>query len=282
MLLLYGPPIGYALFLWWFSTGVIIVLDGLPRRTYSWTMGGATLVMLGSLYGLFMSSTDTSVTGAYIAFTCALLVWGWNEISFLMGFISGPRRAPCPAGASGWRRFRYAAQTLLYHELVIASIAALIIAITANGANQFGTWTFIILWFMRLSAKLNVFFGVPNLTEELLPDHMKYLESYFRRRPMNLFFPVSISVSMVIVVGIVRSAAASASLFQASGHAFLATLMFLAILEHWFLVLPLSSIRLWSWSLRTDRSGRRVKAISANEKIPGGLPADIMDANAST
>jgi putative photosynthetic complex assembly protein 2 len=280
-MLAYGLPIAYALFLWWFSTGVVIILDGLPRRTYLWSMGGATIVLLGSLYGLSQSSTDTSVAGAYIAFSCALLAWGWNEISFLLGFVSGPRRAPCPSGASGWRRFRYATETLLYHELVILGMAALILAITANGANQFGTWTFIILWWMRLSAKLNVFFGVPNLTEELLPDHLKYLESYFCRRSMNLFFPVSITVSTIIAVWVARNALTSATLFEASGNVFLATLMSLAILEHWFLVLPFSSVRLWSWSLRDDRPVQQVlPAAVDNEKSGDELGFDVLEAKA--
>ncbi|TVQ74779.1 MAG: DUF3623 family protein, partial [Chromatiaceae bacterium] len=29
----YGLPILYVVFLWWFSTGAIIYLDGLPQRT---------------------------------------------------------------------------------------------------------------------------------------------------------------------------------------------------------------------------------------------------------
>ena len=37
----YGLPVLYALFVWWFSTGLIIYLDGLPRSTYRWTMLGA-------------------------------------------------------------------------------------------------------------------------------------------------------------------------------------------------------------------------------------------------
>ena len=41
------------------------------------------------------------------------------------------------------------------------------VALTWGGANQVGTWTFLVLWVMRLSAKLNVFLGVPNLTERV-------------------------------------------------------------------------------------------------------------------
>ena len=49
---------------------------------------------------------QASVAGAYCAFTCALLVWGWQEIAFLLGCVTGPRRSACPHGATGWRRTR--------------------------------------------------------------------------------------------------------------------------------------------------------------------------------
>ena len=38
---------------------------------------------------------------------------------------------------------------------------------------------------MRQSAKLNVFLGVRNLNADFLPDHLKYLQTYFVRAPMN-------------------------------------------------------------------------------------------------
>ena len=50
---------------------------------------------------------------------------------------------------------------------------------------------------MRESAKLNLFLGVRNLSEEFLPAHLAYLQSYFRRRSMNMLFPFSVTVSTV-------------------------------------------------------------------------------------
>jgi putative photosynthetic complex assembly protein 2 len=69
----YGLPALYALFVWWFSTGVVIYLDGLPQRTFRWSMLGATALLGLSLYGLARSGADTSIGGAYLAFTCGLL-----------------------------------------------------------------------------------------------------------------------------------------------------------------------------------------------------------------
>lgn len=248
----YGLPIAYALFVWWFSTGLILYLDGLPQRTFRWSMIGATAVLALALWGLAATRDDATVVGAYAAFTCGVLVWGWHELSFLTGFVTGPRTTPLSPGFRGWRRLAQAVQAILYHEVAIAVTAIAVMALTRGGENQVGAWTFLILWGMRLSAKLNVFLGVPNLGEEFLPDHLRYLESFFARRPMNLLFPVSVTVSTALAAGLIQTAAApEANAFQAAGFTFLATLTTLAVLEHWFFVLPLPVIALWRWGLRS-------------------------------
>jgi putative photosynthetic complex assembly protein 2 len=243
-------PVLYTLFLWWFSTGLIVWLDGLPRRTFRWSLTGATVLAVLGLYGLAVSAQDTTVSGAFTAFTCGLIIWGWNEISFLMAFITGPRREAAPPGSAGLQRLRHAIEAIAYHELAIAASAALIVALTWDAPNQIGTWTFMVLWAMRISAKLNVFLGVPNLGSEFLPDHLKYLESFFRKRPMNCLFPVSVTLSTIAAILLVQAAGAgSNSGFETAGFTFLATLVTLALLEHWLLVLPLPAAALWNWYL---------------------------------
>jgi putative photosynthetic complex assembly protein 2 len=110
-------PVLYTLFLWWFSTGLIVWLDGLPRRTFRWSLTGATVLAAIGLYGLAVSAQDTSVSGAFTAFTCGLIIWGWNEISFLMAFITGPRREAASPNTTGWLRLRHAVEAIAYHEL---------------------------------------------------------------------------------------------------------------------------------------------------------------------
>ncbi len=72
----YAVPVAYALVLWWFSTGLILLLDHAPRRTHPWSMAGATLLLAGALVAIRLSAQDTSAAGAYTAFTAALAVWG--------------------------------------------------------------------------------------------------------------------------------------------------------------------------------------------------------------
>jgi putative photosynthetic complex assembly protein 2 len=248
----YLLPAAYALFIWWFSTGVIIYLDGLPRHTFRWSLIGATLVAVAAFFGLSISSATTSVRSAYEAFTYGLLAWSWLEITFYMGFVTGPRKEPCPEGCRGWRHFGHAIETSLYHELAILVGALLVVLATRSQPNQIGCWTFIVLWWMHQSAKLNVFLGVPNLNEEFFPEHMQYLRRFLTKKPMNLLFPLSVTVSTVIAVLLAQQAlGADASDFDRSGFTFLATLMGLAILEHWFLVVPLPAAALWHWGLKS-------------------------------
>jgi putative photosynthetic complex assembly protein 2 len=247
----YGFPVLYALLVWWFATGVVLLLDGLPKRTFRWSLLGATVLLCAALYGLWWSAADASVLGAYCAFSCSIVVWGWQELSFLTGYVTGPRRHGCREGCTGWHHFGHAVQAILYHEFAILMLAILVAAATWGEPNQVGMWTFAILWIMRISAKFNLFLGVRNTGSEFLPPHLAYLESYFRRRPMNWLFPFVITAASMVFVLLVRSAMLpDTGNFERVGTTLLAALLGLAILEHWFLVLPLPVAALWSFSLR--------------------------------
>ena len=258
----------FALALWWFSTGVIIYLDNLPRVTHRWSMAAATIVLVLALRGLHDASAQATVSGAYAAFTYGLLVWGWQEMSFFMGFITGPVRQPCPPDCGGWPRFVRALKACLYHEIVCLVFGAIIVVQTYGGPNQIGAWTYFVLWLMRLSAKLNVLFGVQNLSEEFIPEHLGFIRSFLRQRPMNLLFPFSVTLSTIATALLAqRALAGGVTPFAATGALFIALLMFLAVLEHWFLVLPISVSALWSWSL-PGQPGRESAASRASTGRP--------------
>jgi putative photosynthetic complex assembly protein 2 len=128
------------------------------------------------------------------------------------------------------------------------------VALTWNAPNQVGTWTFMILFGMHISAKLNVFLGVSNLNAEFLPAHLDFIRPFLTQKPMNLLFPLSVTIPTVVTVLVAQQALADdASPLQVAGFTFLATMLVLAILEHWFLVLPLPAAHswnnLWRWTL---------------------------------
>jgi putative photosynthetic complex assembly protein 2 len=262
-------PIGFAIFVWWFSTGIVLLLDGLPRTTFRWSHLISSLLALGSGVGLIHTASQTTPAGAFCAFTCALLVWGWHELSFLTGWVTGPRQQPLGDGTVGWLRFTQAVQTILWHELAILASGLLILAITWGQPNQVGMGTFAVLWFLRISAKLNIFLGVRNLSIELLPVHLKYLGSYFRRRAMNLLFPFAVSAASAVAVLIVNAALdAAPGSARAVGAWLVATMLVLGILEHWLLVLPLEATALWRWALN-GAAGRQ----SSDTSTPPAAPA---------
>jgi putative photosynthetic complex assembly protein 2 len=245
----YGWPLLYALFAWWFSTVAILYLDGLPKRTFGWTISGATALAAGSLYAVWRSLDDVSDVAAYAGFTGGLLLWAWLEVGFYTGLLTGPRNIPADA-KTGWGHFVQATQTTIYHELASLGLALLLAGLSWGHANQVGCWTFVILWAMQISAKLNVFLGVRNLNEEFLPEHLQYLNSYLARKPMNLLFPVSVTLSTLGVV-LLAQRAIDGEGFQAITASFLCAMTVLAVLEHWLLVLPLPTAALWSWGLKT-------------------------------
>jgi len=273
----YGLPILYTLFLWWFSTGAILYLDGLPRRTFVWSMAGATALLGASLWGAAASGAAATATGAYLAFACGLVVWGWQLVSFYMGYLTGPRKTACPSGLQGWPRFVEAVRTSLYHELTVVLSAVVLVALTRGQPNQMALWTFLVLWWMHQSAKLNVYFGVPNLGEELLPEHLRYLSSFMTRKSMNLLFPASVTLSTIATVILAqKAAAAEATPFETAGFTMLATLMALAIAEHWFLVAPLPANALWQWGVKAAPD-----AAAALADIPAaavGIDEEFQDA----
>ena len=252
-----GPAL-YALLAWWISTGVIILLDNLPPRTFRWSVTGATVLLGASLWGLWATRMNTSVAGAYAAFTYGLLAWAWLELTFYTGFITGPRKVRCHAGCSGWRHFGHALMASLWHELAVLAVGGAVVWLTTGTPNQAAAWLFLVLTWMHQSARLNVFLGVPNIAEHLLPDHLDFLRSFLRRRPMNFLFPVSVTVSTVAAVLLVqRALAPGVSPAEATALIFAATMMVLAIAEHWFLVVPLPMDRLWAWSLRNRPTAKQ-------------------------
>ena len=243
-------PVLFAIFIWWFSTGVVLLLNGMRRTTFRWSVLISSALAIAALYGLSHTAATLSVVNAYCAFTCALLVWGWHELTFLTGWLTGPRQQACTAGA-GWPRFQQAVAAILWHELGILAGGMAIAAITWGAPNQVGLWTFVVLWAMRTSAKLNLFFGVRNLSEEFLPAHLTYMGTYFKRRPMNAFLPFSIVLSVLALVLIaLRAIDIDTSLAEKVGLILVGSMLAMAILEHFLLVLPMPSTALWRWAMR--------------------------------
>ena len=247
----WATPALYCLFVWWFSTGVIVFLNNLPPRSFRWSFGACTAIAAVAFYRLAAVGHDHSVAGAYAAFTYGVLVWGWHEMAFFMGFLTGPRKTACAHDCRGWRHFRHGVEACIDHELAILATGVAVVWADWGVPNQVGMWTFLALWGMRLSAKLNVFLGVLNLGEAFLPAHLTYLLSFMSRRRMNWLMPVSLAGGALLTAALVhRAMAPDLDAVRQAGLVFLITMMALAVLEHAMLVTPLPFAALWSWWLR--------------------------------
>jgi putative photosynthetic complex assembly protein 2 len=236
---------------WWLGTLVVLWAVWLPRHTFRWSLVIASFAAFAGAAGLAWSSQTATPAAAYVAFGSAMLVWSWHEVGFLLGAVTGPRRLPCPPGASGWARFRDATLVVIHHEIALAATLGLIVALTHRAPNQVGVATFMVLWAMRLSAKFNVFLGVRNVSEDFVPSHLRYILTYFRQARMNPLMPFSVAVGSVVTVALARGALSErASAFDLVASALVAALMAIAVLEHVLLNLPVPDAQLWKWAIR--------------------------------
>lgn len=261
-------PALFALFVWWAGTGVVLYLDSLPANTFRWSLAGSLVALAASIGGLILTREGDRVADAYLAFGCTVILWGCLELSYFMGLLTGPCKAPCPPDCRGPRRFALAIGTSLYHELAVVATALLVALLTWDAPNQVGLWTYTVLWLMRWSAKLNVFLGVPNLNGDWLPEHLRYLQSYMGQKSMNYLFPVSVTGGTLVAVLLGLEALAMASdPLKSVGLTLVTALLALAVLEHWFLVLPVPDEALWTWAFRSKGRG---KEPGSRPRLPPG------------
>ena len=241
----------FVLAVWWLSTCLVLWMVWLGRAWVRYSVSVFALLGLVGAVGLYATSKTETTTSAYLAFASALAVWGFHELTFLLGIVSGPRKTPCPPEARGWNRFVYSTLVVIHHEVLLAATMLAVVTLTWRSPNQVGTWTFFVLWIMRLSAKLNVFLGVRNLSEQFVPDHLRYMVSYFRRARMNPLMPVSVVVGGAFAVRLGTSVVAGdAPQAVLVGQTLVASILMLAVVEHVFLAVPVPDAVLWRWAIR--------------------------------
>ncbi len=245
------------LFLWWFSTGIILwrvrVADnGTAQDHQTSVIIGLPLLVVG-FAAARASLHDLSATGVYLAFLAALALWAWIELAFLSGVITGPNRHPCPPFVGTKDRFWRAVGTIAWHELALAlTLTGLGIA-SLQAENPFAFGTFALLFLARISAKLNLFLGVPRINTQFLPRPLSHLPSHFRFGRITAFFPISVSALTVLSALLLERVINADHPGLSVGYALLTCLCLLALLEHWFMVLPLPDEKLWRWMLPAQK-----------------------------
>ena len=100
-----AAPALFAVLLWWAATGLVLVLQHRPRQHHARLMLAASVGLAGAFWAIRTSAGDPSEAGAYLGFSAAIAVWGWQEMSYYMGFVSGPRPVACAPSVRGLDRF---------------------------------------------------------------------------------------------------------------------------------------------------------------------------------
>ena len=265
----FAAPALFALFSWWFATGIILWLDGLPARTHRWTLLGSTAILLASLVALYALRGQAGPGAICAIFLAVLGVWAWNETTFLLGLLTGPIKRPCPEGARGLDRFRAALDSVLYHEAALIVSGVAIAFLSWGEADNFALRLYALFWALRLSTKINLFFGVPHAPGHFLPEQLRYLATYFRERPVSGLFALTVTGATVFSVLLCVEAAMTVPDSAARAAAsFLAAFAILGVIEHWFLACPVGADHLWRWAFHSHtKTAAETRAV-----LPAPLP----------
>lgn len=241
-------PVLYVVGLWWVSTGTILALYTLSRRTMRLSYVVSTLIGVFAMGGLVATRDSAAKLDIYLAVTCGVAVFGWQVTSYYLGFITGPTQ-PTPRQISQervWERFAAVLKFSLYHEVMAIAVGILIAMLTLPYANAWGFWIYLALWAMHASARLNVFFGVRNFRIDLLPSHMQPLGDLLGKQNNNVLFPVSAILSSCAIFALLYQAALTPA--QAEGYLLVAIMIALGLFEHFLMILPLPAY-VWGFAL---------------------------------
>ncbi len=249
-------PLLVATLLWFVGTGAVAMINRRLRASFARAVMLAGLCGMAGLCILVATSGTLSAGAAYASFIGGLLIWSWHEISFLTGAVSGTHREDCPLGAGRWQRFSRATLALIHHEMALAMTAGLLLSLGAFTANDIGAQAFALLLIFRLSAKLNIYWGVPHFSDELLPQHLHYLKSYFGPRRSSPLLLLSILLISGIAAYYGWQWHAAETDFAATAAGLLCGLSLLAALEHVMMALPVRDSAMWGWALEAMAAQR--------------------------
>lgn len=239
----------FALGSWWLSTLLLLKRVQLPDSSNRQTLLVVSAVLLFGVLLIGISLQLESALGACIGFGGALAVWCWHEAVYLLGMLTGPRPLPCPPHARLADRFRFGIKTSLYHELAVLLTVAVVWLWSFGEPNAVGAKALTMLWLLRWSTKINIFFGVINLHTEFWPDRLRYLETYVGDRPNRWAMLGSLALIMLLgawaLLPVLQDGGSNA-MHQTAAAMLLMMLVGLGALEHVLLGLRVRDEWLWT------------------------------------
>ena len=157
----------FVLFLWWFLTGMILYTAKRLDLGDSKTRVTVVLVTLPlffcAWYFYFNCLGGMSYAEIFCSFLASLFIWGWVELTFLTGVVAGIPLLEKQEidGDTERERFINGFRSIALNECFLLSCLFIMAVLSIGSENNFGLTTFLILYVARVSAKLNLFFGVP-------------------------------------------------------------------------------------------------------------------------
>lgn len=242
-------PVLATIAVWFFATGLIAWAANARREGFPRSLVLAGVAGVAGLGAVLASLPMTGIEGSYLGFVGALAIWGWHELAFLTGGVTGPRREPAMPHAHGLLRFRQASAAVIHHEIVLAATALMLVALSWGHPNPLGAQVFALLFGLRLLSKMNLFVGVPNASTDMLPRHLAYMTSYFGPNRFTPLLAASIAGTVVMASWLGAFAAGAEPGASAVGASLLFGIAALGALEHLFFALPLRDGALWGWAL---------------------------------
>jgi putative photosynthetic complex assembly protein 2 len=241
-------PLFGGILAWWVGTGVLFVLARAANRMDPGLLvaGASGAALAAGTVTVGIRSLD-SAAGIVTGFAMGIMLWGWHELAFLSGVVTGPERRPCPPELKGWARFQFGFRSLKHHEIALASTVVILGLASIGAANAMPFLTFLLLWGMRISAKLNLFFGVRVPNRHLFPARIQYLSALTPPRRPGAFYLVSTGLVFALTVALFHHGLGLPDGGVRTGWLLLATLSLLAALEHVAMAIPLRLEGLWGF-----------------------------------
>ena len=167
-------------------------------------------------------------------------------------------------------RFINGFRSIALNECFLISCLFLMAIMSIGKLNNFGLTTFLILYVARVSAKLNLFFGVPYINLHFLTAPLKHIATFCRVAPIGFFFIASTIMLGLMFLFLVGFVIYSESMSELQfGYLLLSTLAGLAVLEHLFMALPIKDATLWNWLLPNFRkSSEAIKVVETKPNFP--------------
>ncbi len=242
-----------AVALWWLLTGIALMCVHQAPAVRNLVLGVATVVAGMSFWILPETAATHSVSSVLAGFLIALLIWGWLELVYLMGYVTGPNKHQAPGGAATGKRFILALASIIYHEVLALTVIVLaFLQVGLEGNNLITPLVLSVLWIMRCSTKLNLFFGVRHFNENWLPESLSYVTSFIAVGKNSALIVPTTFMAALLAAALFFAGLNAASPTAALTLYLLAWLSTLAVLEHFFLMVPVGEHALWRWAVRPE------------------------------